>query len=177
MACACPYSWYCSIVSFNKLNLAMRIIFRPKFILSFFLVLFFTSCTNSNNYPPIEVLHATFGYLDKTEEGTSWKISNTVPYKVGQKYAWKIDYRSNKKEITFKEALVLPEPSSNWQLSKELKPKISDDKKIAMIERTIANDGVLKGGWVIADGDPKGLTKIVIMIDGKKIHVFNFEIK
>lgn len=46
-----------------------------------------------------------------------------------------------------------------------------------MIERTIANDGVLKGGWVIADGDPKGLTKIVIMIDGKKIHVFNFEIK
>jgi len=139
------------------------------------------SCSKED-YPPIQVMHTYFGTVDKGGDGKYHLNPTTViPYKPGQKYAWRIIYRSNQDPINYEEVVILSD-KGEWGVGKDKTGKQVEYKEILdgkgiVVKRSTPNDSTLHGMWTIAKNDPKGKGNIMILVNGKKVQEFEFEFK
>lgn len=156
----------------------MRLIKVPLFILS---CLFLASC-GKGDYPPIEVMQSSFAIASNDKDGKLALIkTDKVPLVEGQRYRWRILFRSNQEEIKYAETLVLSE-KSNFKVSAKDKEgrsvksmEIMDGKGIEII-REVPNTGILVGGWTVSKDDPPGDAEITVYMNKKPIKTFKFEL-
>lgn len=144
------------------------------FLILISLLLNLSSCTNSENKPPLEVLSSHELTITPTEEKPKYEETQDVIFKPNNGFGWYMNVRSNKKEFQIREVLHLPSPGV-W--SNDDKLIISDDKKDAMVNFTKQNTGFFSHVWGIAEGDPKGDYSIDIYVDNKHIKTFYYHIK
>ena len=144
------------------------------FLILIILLLNLSSCTNSGNKPPLEVLSSNEFTLTPTDEKPKFEETQEVIYKPHNGFGWYMNVRSNKKEFQVTEVLHLPSPGV-W--SDDTKLTLSDDKKNAISKYTKTNTGFFSHVWGIADGDPTGDYSIDIYVDDKHVKTFYYHVK
>jgi len=102
-----------------------------------------------------------------------------VPLKPGTNFGWVVELRTQKPTIKWREEFTLPAPPRTWgPTDKQDKRRISEDKKVSVIEREVAPErGLIFNFWTIAEGDPAGRYEIRVFIEGVRAASFEFDVQ
>ena len=129
----------------------------------------------------IEIVSAEFGLF---QEGKGNEIvfqpSTIVPQAVGQRYGWIIELRTLKRSLAVREEYVLP-PSPKQKepdnpVAKNL--HIPDLRRSQVSQRQLAPvDGQIVGEWSIGPDEPAGKRRLQVVVEGKIVASFDFEVK
>ncbi|HXR58717.1 MAG TPA: hypothetical protein VN747_05305 [Burkholderiales bacterium] len=108
-----------------------------------------------------------------------FEATTKVPHKPGQSFGWVIELRTQKPKIKWREEFALPEAPQTWgPTEKEDKRRISDDKKVSVIEREVEpGRGLIYNFWTLAAGDPPGRYVIRVFIEGVRAATFEFDVE
>ena len=102
-----------------------------------------------------------------------------VPLKPGQSFGWVIELQTQKPKIKWREEFALPAPPQSWgPTEKQDKRRISEDKKMSVIEREVEVDrGLIFNFWTLAPGDPAGRYEIRVFVEGVQAATFEFDVE
>lgn len=122
-----------------------------------------------------------FGMRNKRREGGEYEYipAKTIPFKVNQDVGFKLWITSKKANIHWKYEYELPVPLPNWdQIVKDPIVKFSPDKKMAILENVIhSSSGVMEEFWFFLPGDPLGLYRMTVYLDGYRACEFLFNVQ
>ena len=127
-----------------------------------------------------EVSNAAFGLFDTANGGAvNFVPGNVVPLVEGQGYGWIMAIQTNKKQVKWREEFTLPEAPESWGDPETLgKRRISKGAKVSNTERVVEPvNGQISNAWAVAKGDPPGLYKIRVFVEGKLARTFEFEVR
>lgn len=125
----------------------------------------------------ISLVDARFGVLKKIGPGKmQFAVATSVPLITGQEYGWAIKVKTSLDKITWREELELPRMPLSWGgIPKDGGMKISDDNRISSMEREVSTkEDYIYNFWGIAFGDPKGVYKIRVYLNGTLAKEFSF---
>lgn len=125
---------------------------------------------------PIEIINAEFGLINNNQ----FIASDKVPLITGQLYGWRIQLKTNKTKIKWKEQFILPKAPKTWGELNQIdgKNSISNDKRVSITEReVIPENGIIYNAWSVANGDPKGRYMIRVLIENQQERVFTFNVE
>ena len=130
----------------------------------------------ADSYPPVEILYADSGRLDRSNEGrVRFSETVTIPLQNGQGYAWRVYVRTNREKLKIREEITVSAPTT-WGGSSDL--KVSADGRTATKVREIDSAaGLIAGAWRVTDGDPPGPVQIKVTIAELVAREFTFEFK
>lgn len=128
--------------------------------------------------PPVEILYADFGLVEKNADGTPRFVPTTIlPLREGQVYAWRLGLKTNRDKVKYTEQLTLAAPAK-WSIRTDRRHEISPDRKTITVHRERdASKGAISGSWGINADDPPGKASIKITLEGRIEHRFDFEYK
>jgi len=127
------------------------------------------------------LLSAEFGLLEESPDGTIIiKSADTIPFKEGQAYGWRLRFRTERESVALREELQLPAKPKSWETpdgDAGRKFKISPDGRTGTTEAdALLDGGVLTNAWKIGDGDPTGDHVLRLYIEGKLVRTFKFKV-
>lgn len=125
------------------------------------------------------LLSAEFGLLEESPDGTIViKAADTIPFKEGQAYGWRLRFRTQREGVALREELQLPAKPKNWETPDAgQKFKISPDGRTGTTEvDALLDGGMLMNAWKIAEGDPTGDHVLRLYIEGKLVRTFKFKV-
>lgn len=131
--------------------------------------------------PHIKIDQWFFGMRNKRREGGGYEYipAKTIPFKVNQDVGFKLWISSQKPNIHWKYEYELPVPLPNWdQIVKDPIVKFSPDKKMAILEDRIhSSNGVMEEFWFFLPGDPLGMYRMTVYLDGYRACEFLFNVQ
>lgn len=108
-----------------------------------------------------------------------FEATKKVPLKPGTSFGWVVELRTQKPKIKWREVFTLPTAPRTWgPTEQEDKRRISEDKKVSVIEREVVPErGLIFNFWTIAEGDPAGRYLIRVFIEGVQAATFEFDVE
>lgn len=91
-------------------------------------------------------------------------------------FAMLLKFRSEKSFVKVTEKIEFS-GAANWEFEFFQDCVRSNKDKVATCTKTIPNKGTYYSGWLVSDGDPKGLVKVSITVEDSLPEVFNFYIE
>ena len=136
--------------------------------------------TSPGRQAEIGVLEAVFGIFSPSGAGeTSFVPTNTVPYVAGQEYGWFIKVKTDQPTVKWREVFTLPAAPNTWGVEGDTEDlSITNDGKTSTKEQEVApEEGLIFNSWTIAPGDPQGKHVMRVYIEGRLVHIFEFEVR
>lgn len=127
------------------------------------------------NDDTVQIIRAEFGLFNES----GFIPTNTVPLVVGQNYGWRIELKTNKPIIKWREQFILPATPKTWgDVEQQGLSKLSNDKRVSVMEREVTpENGVIFNAWAVAPGDPKGSYIMRVLIDKRDERIFQFNVQ
>lgn len=127
----------------------------------------------SSAHPRVEA--AYFGVeMPADDEGTVYFVeTERVPLVTGATFGWRIKLNDDAQVVHLREELELPAAPHVWHHTDDT--RISADRTTAITERTVhPREGWIDNAWAFTDGDPAGLYKLRVFLDGQLVKEFSF---
>lgn len=116
----------------------------------------------------LEVLEVEVGAIevDAAQGTVTFVPRDRVEMKPGQGYGWRMRVRTRRSKITWQEELLLPSAPKTWGISSHV--RLSSDRRRAVTTMTAEPDreGYVSNAWFFAEGDPRGVYRVELEIDG-----------
>jgi hypothetical protein len=128
----------------------------------------------------ISVVEATFGVIAENQSGELELFpSSEIPAFPGQQYGWVVKLRNAPEYVHWKEEFHLPLPPLTWGPDpSDYTRTISEDNTTATSEGTSRlEEGSLWNVWTYVEGDPTGLHRIRVYVEGDLVADFPFVIQ
>ena len=102
-----------------------------------------------------------------------------VPLKPGTSFGWLVELKTRKPRIKWREEFALPAAPKTWgPTEKQDRRRISEDKKVSVIEREVEPErGLIFNFWTLAEGDPAGRYTFRIFVEGVRVATFEFDVE
>jgi hypothetical protein len=131
--------------------------------------------------PPTEVIHAEFGTFDDSNPAELiFEPGDVVPHKVGQRYGWIVEVRTNKRSLSVREEYVLPAAVKSQRATDPLTESlnISTQRRNQVSQRQLVPvEGRIYGEWAIGKNEPAGHRHLQVIIEDKLAASFQFDVK
>lgn len=129
----------------------------------------------------VEIVRSEFGlfYPMAGDGQPAFVPTMSVPLLKGQAYGWVVEIKTKAKVVRWREDFTLPSSPATWGAPEPFGSRAtSDDGRSTITEREVhPKNGVLFNYWAVAPGDPKGIYRMRISIEGREIRTFEFEVK
>jgi hypothetical protein len=127
------------------------------------------------------LVSAEFGLFEEAPDGgVVIKSADTIPFKEGQAYGWRLRFRTARESVKLKEELQLPSRPKSWDTPGDAAQnfKVSPDGRTGTTDlEAVLDGGVLMNAWKIAEGDPTGDHVLRLYVEGKLVRTFKFKIE
>jgi hypothetical protein len=128
----------------------------------------------------IVIGNAEFGIFDARDpKEISFEPANIVPHRVGQRYGWIIEVRTDQRSLSVREEYLLPTPAT--EAGTTLGPEggtIPLPRRNQVSQRQLVPvDGLIIGEWAIGPGEPPGKRHLQVIVEGQVAGSFEYEVK
>ena len=88
---------------------------------------------------------------------------------VGESYGWRLNVRTTRPTVVFRERVTLPSPARSWGVTHET--VVAGDRASAVTTSRVVvpAHGIVDHIWTFAEGDPRGLYRFDVAVDD--VHV------
>lgn len=139
------------------------------------LTLLLPACS-ADTYPPVEILYADSGRIEKTDEGRlRLHNTNVIPLQVGARYGWRAYIRTNRERIKVTQEVTTARPTTR-EGSKDLRVS-ANGRTVTTSHDVDGASGFVYGIWSITAEDPAGPVQIRIIIEDQVERRFDFVLK
>jgi len=128
--------------------------------------------------PPLTILGAEFGLLEKDADGVVRIVpARDLPLREGQLYGWRLVLRTDQARIKLSEQLTLAAPAQ-WNVGKDPRYEVSADRRSLTVQRDkpVLN-AAISGSCGMNAGDPPGKASIRLLLEGTVEQRFDFELR
>lgn len=137
------------------------------------------TCQNITIAPDLVLTRGDFGMFNQTRGGEEFVVTNKVPFAVGQNYGWKMQLKTTRPQVRWREEFQLPAIPKTWGTA-TLDPQftLTEAGLKGIVERTgDVRNGELSDVWHTLEGDPRGAHSITVFLEGQKVCEFAFVVE
>ncbi len=87
----------------------------------------------------------------------------------GERYGWRLRVRTSKPTVVFRERVTLPSPARSWGVTADTIVAGDRASAVTTTRVTIPSHGIFDHIWAFAEGDPRGLYRFDVAIEGTHI--------
>lgn len=133
--------------------------------------------------PPVEavqVLSAEFGIFDASTPGElAFEVTDVVPHRLGQRYGWVIEVRTQKRNLSVSEAYVLQKQTAGATdlLAEGLNLAPVPRSNQVSLRLLAPVDGKIYGEWSVGPQEPAGHRHLQVFIEDRLAASFEFDVK
>lgn len=125
--------------------------------------------------PDVEIVRAEFGVYKNIVNKRLFVPVNTVPLIVGQEYGWRVEIKTKKPMIKWREEFTLPAAPVTWG---NVEHTVLKDRRVSVMEREVStSEGIILNTWSVAKGDPAGRYILRVLIDEQYEQLFVFDVQ
>lgn len=157
----------------------------------------------------LEVVHAEFGVFTPRKAGVSGaaaKVGDStleparvIPHKVGTRYGWAIELRTDKRRVSVREEYLLPAtarnshddshanghgdglaqpaPSAPALAGAETRTLAFERRNTVSQRQLVPRNGLIFGEWEIGPGEPPGRRHLQVIVEGEVAADFEYEVR
>lgn len=142
-----------------------------------------------------EVVQAEFGIFIPheagAEDGLMFEPTRVVPHKIGTRYGWAIELRTDKRRVSVREEYLLPVTARNGHenghggtaqsvpVTAGAKTRtLAFERRNTVSQRQLApRNGLIFGEWEIGPGEPPGRRHLQVIVEGELAADFEYEVR
>jgi len=130
----------------------------------------------------VEIVSAEFGIFDASNPNElAFEPTTVVPHKVGQRYGWTIEVRTNRRSLAVREEYLLPTAATQAATATHVPGEtlnIPLPRRNQVSQRQLVPvGGRIYGEWAIGPGEPAGQRHLQVIIEGQLGASFDYAVK
>lgn len=95
----------------------------------------------------------------------------------GHSYGWRLRVDTTEPMITFRERVQLPSPARSWGVTPDTTVAGDRASAITISQAYVPAHGVIDHGWTFVEGDPRGVYRFDVAVNGVHVGAANLHVR